>query len=248
MTGAWAWPVAAAGCAEAQVEQTLALSHRLLRELASPVRTDGTAASIHFYFALLYHCSVVRNVEAAAISREPAVLYRLTTEFYRLYFESVIRRVHGCPGFRRTPLWDAYFQRAEAWDRRRPWLGFPLLLDAAVHAHVVGDMAEAIITVCDSRRCLDIIREELFGPTGGPLYSQVMGDFAREIRESSLLPPKPFAAWLFRRSSLAMRGLMVRRLQVWRRFAVDQALLALVPRSSLALRDRSDVPAVGRVA
>ena len=232
-----AWPVAATSCAEAQATEVLALSRRLLRRLAWPVRANGTAASVHFYFALLYHCSMVRNVEAAAGSHEPETLFRLTVEFYRLYFESVVRRICGDAHVRRTPLWDAYFDRAEAWDRHRLWVGLPLLLDAAAHAHVEGDLAEAIVAVCDSRRSLDVIGEELFGPGGSVLYARVMADFAHEISTSTLLPPKPFAAWLFRQSSFVLCAPMVRRLQTWRRGAVEAASRALASPSANARGD-----------
>lgn len=247
-TAACAWPVADTDCPEAQARQTLAFSRELLRELSWPVRPDGTAGSIHFYFALLYHCSVVRNIEVAEGSCQPALLYRLTAEFYRLYFESVIRRLRGDPGYRRAPLWDAYFRRAEAWDHSRTWIGLPLLIDAGVCAHVVGDLPEAIVTVCESQRSLDVVRAELFGPASTILYARTVADFSREIGETPLLPPRPFAAWLYRSSSAVLRAPIIGRLQTWRRGAIERASRALVSPPSAVFTGRPDNVAAGRAA
>lgn len=214
----------------ARALETLDLGQRLLCELGQPTGRRNAPVSIHYYFALLYHGSVVRNIELAQRSRASPLLYALIPAFHELYVDSVIRRVRGEQAYRSTPLWDRYFRLAGVLDRDRLWLGLPLLLHAGARAHIVGDLPEAIASVfatTDDSDLVAVAAADLFGADSSLLYATVMEDFARALGEAPHLVRRPVATAMFRLSDRLLRAPIVGGLQIWRRGALAKARAAL---------------------
>lgn len=228
--GAGDWPVSLQLPLQEQASLVRDLSRQVLDQLGRSTGRPNAPVSIHWPFALLYHCSIERNLEVAARSRQPSIQYRVIVEFYRLYFESVVRRVWGDVAYRPTPQWDAYFRLADALDRGRLWIALPMLLRAGARAHAGGDLSEVMASVLgaiDDHAVIEAVGHDLFGPASDHLYATVMDDFTRAICDAPALQPRPVAFALMRLSNRALGAPIVRGLQAWRRAALDRALNTL---------------------